>query len=394
VLLAGDGPWVVGVEDAIRAGRGVSLASRCDGLAELLALAVAGIGDVAVLGGELDGLDLDSVHTLRRTGVLVVGVAASPDAQEWLTRLGVDLAVPPYGVSWADLLAGLARPDRPGTGSCLAVWGPPGGPGSTTVALALALASAASGASTVLMDLDPDGASVAQQLGLADSGSGVERACRAAQSGTLTAAALDSLTVTSSHGLNVLTGVLRPDRWADLRRPALEAVVEVARGHFDRVVCDVGSDLYDVADDSGAPRPSTATRVGLDAADHLVLVGSADPVGVARLLRGVDRLVCGTERPRRCDLVINRWRATVGWSRSELVGLLGQVAAGAPVTVLPLDVAAADAAVVRGGSPWLCRAVPGSGSPTALGTALHELTSRLLAVDCCGAPPRRAPLTH
>lgn len=382
LLLAGQGTWLSGLEEAIRHERGLSVASRCEDLAELLAMAAAGMGDTAVISGDLGGLDLDSVSALRRMHVVVVAVAASPDAQEWLARLGVDRAIPPFSDpgSWIEMLPGLSDDDvrDPAGGDCVSVWGHTGGPGATTVAISLGLASAGSGTRTILIDLDPDGASIAQQMGLSDSGSGLERACRAAQAGTLTPATFDSLTAPAAKGLTVLTGVLRPDRWPDLRRSALEAVLEVARAGYDRVVCDVGSDIYDV-DDSAAPRPSTATSVGIDAADHLVLVGSADSVGVARLLRGVDRL---TGNGRRADVVVNRWRAGVGWSQRELIDLLGEVAPSLSVSVLPMDVASADAAAHCGGSPWLCRASPGKESDSPLGASLHEMTAKVLGIQC------------
>jgi MinD-like ATPase involved in chromosome partitioning or flagellar assembly len=386
VLLAGLGPWTTALEEAIRSVRGMSLASRCEELADLRALAAAGVGDLAVVSGELSGLDLDSVSALHRSGVTVIAVAASPDAQEWLGRLGVDRAVRPFTdvSAWSDVLSGPSDVPTRGaaTGSCLAVWGPPGGPGATTVAVSLALASAASGVRTLLVDLDPAGASIAQQLGLTDSGSGVERACRAAQAGALTPAAFDSLTYATDLGLEVLTGVLRPDRWVDLRQSALEAVMDLARRQYGRVVCDVGSDVYDVAHDLGAgsPRPSTATAVGIDAADHLVLVGSADSVGLARLLRGVDRLVLSASPPRRTHVVVNRWRPSAGWSPGDLVRLLGDVAPSVQTSVLPDDTAAADAASLCGGSPWLCREAPGKDKLTPLGSALHEMTAAVLGV--------------
>ena len=66
----------------------------------------------------------------------------------------------------------------------VAVWGPAGAPGRTTVATGLAAVLATRGP-TMLVDADPYGGSVAQVLGVLDEVSGLLAAARLAGSGTL-----------------------------------------------------------------------------------------------------------------------------------------------------------------------------------------------------------------
>ena len=77
---------------------------RCVDLADLLASAATGQADVAVVSGELGGLDADAVMQLLRDDVRCVAVGGSADA---LARIGVvavvaatDLAALPEAVAY------------------------------------------------------------------------------------------------------------------------------------------------------------------------------------------------------------------------------------------------------------------------------------------------------
>ena len=85
------------------------------------------------------------------------------------------------------------RPTRrtgpPGAAGVVAVWGPTGAPGRTTVAVGLADEAARLGISTLLVDADVYGGVVAQVLGLLDESPGLAGAARLAATGSLDAAA-------------------------------------------------------------------------------------------------------------------------------------------------------------------------------------------------------------
>jgi Mrp family chromosome partitioning ATPase len=97
-----------------------------------------------------------------------------------------------------------------GPGTLLAVWGPAGAPGRTTIALGLADAFARRGLSTLLLDADPYGGSVATLTGLLDEAPGLAAACRAANAGRLDISRLAECCRTVGGDLRVLTGLSDP----------------------------------------------------------------------------------------------------------------------------------------------------------------------------------------
>ena len=81
----------------------------------------------------------------------------------------------------------------------------------------------------------------------------------------------------------------------------------------------------------------------------MVVVGAADPVGLARLARGLVELrdVLPGVRPR---VVVNRTRPSLGWSDREIRGMVEGFVTPLDVHFLPDDRAAADRALMAGRS--------------------------------------------
>ena len=93
--------------------------------------------------------------------------------------------------------------------------------------------------------------------------------------------------------LRVLTGIARAERWPELRPAGLSAVYTVARELAELTVIDCGFGLEqdeELSYDTAAPRRNGSTLVSLADADHVIAVGSADPVGLQRLVRGLAEL--------------------------------------------------------------------------------------------------------
>ena len=150
--------------------------------------------------------------------------------------------------------------------------------------------------------------------------------------------------------LTVVTGLPRPDRWLEVRPGVLEHLLEVAR-RSGQVVVDTGFNLEDdpAGDLRSRPGRNQLTLAALDVADEVVVVGSADPVGLSRLARGLVDLrdrVPGT--PVR--VVVNRMRPGLGWTERDIVGMVEGFARLAGVHFVPDDRAAADRALVSGSS--------------------------------------------
>ncbi len=370
VLVAAAGePWEARALELV-AGRGSGLAvhRRCVDLHDLLATARTGLARAAVVAARLPGLDADTVDALRRAGVATVVVlperAADTDRAR-MERLGAHVVDP----SLAGLVEALAETtpdptpapgpvvDRPAAqvtrhGRLLAVWGPAGAPGRTTVATSVAAELAHRGRTVFLVDADPYGGAVAQHLGVLDEVSGLLAAARAANAGRLDAAALAGMARTvGGDDLRVLTGLPRPDRWSEVRAPAFDDVLGAARSLASDVVLDLGFSLEaDTADPFGtAPQRNQMTLAALAQADLVLVVGSADPVGLARLARALVDL-----REREPDtavhVVVNRSRASLGWTEAEVKGMVEGFVGPVPVSFLPEDRAAADRALMSGRS--------------------------------------------
>ncbi len=79
------------------------------------------------------------------------------------------------------------HPDDGSLGRVVAVHGPTGAPGRTTVAIGLAAEHAHRGHRSVLVDADPHGGAVAQHLGVLDEVSGLLASARLVNSGALDA---------------------------------------------------------------------------------------------------------------------------------------------------------------------------------------------------------------
>ena len=200
---------------------------------------------------------------------------------------------------------------------------------------------------TILVDADPYGGSIGQQLGVMDEVSGLLAAARLATAGQLEER-FSTVQRGLDHRLSVVTGLPRPDRWTEVRSGTVEHLLELGRTHGD-VVVDTGFSLEsDPAGDlGGRPGRNQLTLGALEVADDVVVVGAADPVGLSRLARGlVDlREVLG-DRP--VHVVVNRMRPTLGWSEKEVAGMVAGFARLAGLAFLPDDRTSVDRALVAG----------------------------------------------
>jgi MinD-like ATPase involved in chromosome partitioning or flagellar assembly len=437
VLLAVTGqPYEEGLLAALdRVGSRLTVARRCMDLVDLLAAASTRAAPVAVLWDGLHRLDREAVSRLAACGVTSVGVLSSQDAakQAWLADLGVAgvvhavahagiddgidgaslaaeltamvLAVLPTGTApVAPLPPGYAGPPGPvpadlGTsrldrqdggpaappdgGLLVAVWGPVGAPGRTTVAVTLADELARQGRSTLVADADTYGPSMAQRLGIMDEASGLATAVRAANAGALDRAALDAAARSVDGGMRVLTGLTRADRWAELPGAALATVWRRCRAAADVVVVDCGFCLEEddeLAYDGLTLRRNGAALTTVAAADLLVAVGSADPVGVARLLRGIRELADLERRrpgavPARQRVVITQVRVgSIGRNPGrQLADALARAAGVHDPVLVPDDRPAHDQAVTAGRT--LAEVAPRSPARAALGRLAREIGS-------------------
>ncbi|CAM5781211.1 AAA family ATPase [Cellulomonas persica] len=407
VLCAVRGAGEVLVVRALDDGPGLRVTRRCADLAELQAAAEAGLGRVAVLSADLEHVDLTAVATLRATGVAVV-VLLDPERTTAAERARVadaDLVVegptdPAGAAALADRVAMLAQTvpsahggsttahafEREGDpwddaaapvthrGRVVAVWGPTGAPGRSTVALHLAAEVAATGTATLLVDADTYGGCLAQLLGVLDEAPGLAAAARAAGQGSLDLVTLARLAPYVAPDLRLLSGITRADRWPELAATALDAVWVVARRLAAVVVVDCGFSVEQdevLSYDTRAPRRNAATLGALAAADEVVVVGAADPVGIQRLVRSLSDLAELGVSPRH--VVVNRVRASVAGPQPAraVARALERYAGVRDAVLVPDDRASLDAAVLE--ARTLREIAPGSPARR----AIVELAARV-----------------
>lgn len=421
----------------------VYVARRCADLADVLACAASGIGTIAAVSVDLRGVDRSAIATLGEHGVRVLGVFAPGDeaGQRTLLRWGISAdatvsadaseeavhaavaalvtetaglpAIEATAVATAaidadehedmdaefaaylDSGAGSGIPDTTSGGEALgeatssvegqviAVWGPIGGPGRSTVALNVAAELAVSD-SVLLVDADTYGASIGQMLAILDEAPGIAAAARAADNGTLDAVVLARLARQVMPGWQVLTGLPRADRWPELREHAVADVLAQSREIATWTVVDLGFCLEqdeEVSFDTLAPRRNGVALRTLDSADHILLVGTADPIGLQRLVRAHHELREQTRAP--CTVVITRVRASaVGRDpKRQVEQVLARLTGIEGIHLVPEDVEAVDAALLAGVSLREIR--PGS----AVRRALVDVAAR---VSPTAAPAVRA----
>lgn len=389
LVVASGAAWESAALSLLAERPGIVVLKRCVDVDDLLAAASAGQADVAVVGIDAPGLDAVAVDHLRSYAVRPVAVVPGGDGLDGAslraTRIGIrslvaeeELASLPDAVTAGEgAVDTMVRSDGavdellPAEGGRVtAVWGPAGAPGRTTLASGIAAELARRRIRTVLVDADPYGGAVAQQLGVLDEVSGMLSAARTAAGGQL-AERFGSVQRSVGHHLSVVTGLPRADRWPEVRAGVVEHVVEVASEHA-HVVLDTGFSLeHDPASDFGSrPARNQMTLGALEVADEVVVVGNADPVGLSRLARGLVELrdhVAGA--PVR--VVVNRMRPTLGWSEKDVAGMVSGFTRLSGLHFLPEDRAVVDRALVAG------RTVVEVGD-SALGRALSGIVDALV----------------
>jgi MinD-like ATPase involved in chromosome partitioning or flagellar assembly len=412
-----DPRWEADLVAGLSRAEGVSVVRRCVDVADLLATASAGIAYAVVVSADLRRLDRDIVTRLDLMRIAVVGMRRADDAEAERTLRGFGVA----HTVWADApteqvvaclrgavdalsttqsapapMLAVSTPDEdappPDVGHVVAVWGPTGAPGRTTVAIDLAAELAATGEDVVLVDADVYGGTIAAALGILDDGAGFASACRLANAGRLDARALASLARSVGTRLRVLTGIARADRWDEMRPSAVAAVLALTQTIGSYVVLDCGFCLEEdeeLSYDTAAPRRNGATVTALRAADVVIAVGSGDPIGLQRLVRGLTQLretVPGVDPV----VVVNRVRSGVagpGESRRQITDALQRFANVTPDGFIPLDQAATDKSIAQGRT--LAEAAPNSPVRQALAGLAAQLLSARDHREVAMTAPRR-----
>jgi len=394
-------------EDALLPGAlqaGHAVVARVQTAGELSAVLAAHEIDLAIVSATRSRLTPELRAAAAATGTRLVALATTADEREVAARAGAPEVVP-EAASWAELERLLTQRPGPASGggaspgaggapreaSVIAVWGPTGAPGRTSLAIQFAAELALLGGAVALVDADSYGGAVAPWLGLPDETPGFAAACRLAGNDALTRGEFDRVAqyVPMPRGaLAVLTGIARPSRWPELGSDRVAGVLDAVAGWFDHVVVDVGFNLEadeEIASDLFAPRRNAATLTVLEKATRLVAVGLADPLGLSRLLRGYADARAAAPRAAH-TLIVNRVRQSVLGSGPErqITGALERFAGVTPAALIPDDPRAFDAAMLAAAP--LAAAAPRSPAREAIGELVR---GTLLGLPDTAQPRRR-----
>lgn len=374
---------------------GHAIVARAATVPDLLDVVSEGTPDVVIAGAARDTLSAELIAACDARGIRLIALAETDADRRHAVGLGL-FEVLDASAPWSEIqpliVAGIVIPSRiedpsppvaasrtgsartrsartgsartgsaragsARAGSVIAVWGPAGSPGRTTLAINIAAEIAAAGHTVVLADIDTYSGSVAPTLGMLDEAPGFAAACRLAGSDSLTRSELERIAqryASPSGAFWVLTGIGRPSRWPELSGERVTRTIDVLRHWVDYVVLDTGFSLEsdeEISSDLFAPRRNAAAVTAVRDADRLIAVGAADPVGLSRFLRAYVDLeeVASTSD---VTVVMNRVRASaIGMNpHGQVTQTLSRFGGIESPVLVPHDQGAFDGAVLSGRS--------------------------------------------
>lgn len=341
VLALGPGGWDADFVRAVaRPESGVDIVRRCTDFDELFSAALTAPGATAVIGADLPRLSSSGLQRLAEACVPVLGLADDDAARRSLHGMGVDevlrLDADPtatVGELVTLVSGGRPRPALVAVGSpttersnLVAVWGPPGAPGRTSVAVAIADECSRAGTDTLLIDADPVAPAVAAVLGLCDDVPTIDQLGRRAPNSDPTGADVAALACRLGSRLRLIAGAV------DATPPTSLWTLAAARAEL--VVVDAG------------PGPVLPDGL-LPAASLLVGVAAGEPINLARFVTRWPALVAATPGIARRIVVTRVRRDAVGGSERTIADVLDEHGVGTPWFV-PDDRNAYDAALLSG----------------------------------------------
>ena len=214
--------------------------------------------------------------------------------------------------------AAAIRPSDAARSPLVAVLGPKGGTGKTTIATNLAADLAIRGRETLLVDLDLQFGDVGVVLGVEPEHTIYDLATAG---GTMDAERLRGFTGRSRDGVNVLLAPVRPDQADAVTAEHITAILDLARTTYDVVIVDT------------PPAFTSGVIAAVDQADLIVMLGSFDLPGLKNMKVGLETLQMMDVPSSRILPVLNRANTKVGLLVADVTKVLGR----APEVAVPSD---------------------------------------------------------
>lgn len=245
----------------------------------------------------------DAVALADASGIMTV-LRSPEDLSAWLSSLPAqdDRAEPPSG------------------GTIIAVWGPAGAPGRTTVAVSLAGSLVRRRERVVLIDGDTHAPSIAPLMGLTSAQPGAVALSRQARLEGVEATALEACAVNflcGDYTLPVVTGLASPAQYVDCGFAAWSTALTTLKSAGHTLLVDLAAPLSQLAHETlGGPMRNAVAMATLAVADRVVVVANPTPLSILRLSRDWPRLrelageavleVCLNNVPARSDAAVEQ----------------------------------------------------------------------------------------
>jgi hypothetical protein len=255
----------------------------------------------------------------REAGITAV-IRGPEDLSEWMSSIAV-----PASVS---------------AGPIIAIWGPAGSPGRSTIALCLAVTLARRGERVMLVDGDTYAPSLAPLLGLHTPHSGVVSLSRQARVDSVLAPNLETCAVQYDLGhqsLSVVTGLSSPAQYVDCGSLSWARGLTSLSVAGHTLVVDLASPLLQLPGETlGGPMRNALTIATLEAAGRVVVVANPTPLSILRLSRDWPRL-SELVQTAPLDVCLNNAPASAQTAIDDSVHALWQLTGRGEATIFPSD---------------------------------------------------------
>lgn len=309
------------------------LAFRCVERPELLAAVRAGGLDAVLSVGVTPWFDFQCREEAVAAGVDLYGLAADPIEADILEVAGFTVVRELNDVTRLTSMSGIdgPPPTAGASGKTIAIWGPKGAPGRTTVAIELASVLAQAEPSTLLVDCDLYGGDIAQLLGVTEELPGLVSLCRVAARGAMRDDDWMQQLRRVPGGPVLLPGLLRAELWGEVSAFGWTRLLEGARSAFRTMVLDVGFCLEPNRPGAEGTGRNEVAVAAVESAEQVVAVVRADPIGIRSFLWSfTDHAdLLGSER---CFVVLNKARPG---EEAEAARFIRRHLGRPPVAVIP-----------------------------------------------------------
>ncbi|MEY4276730.1 MAG: hypothetical protein RIS26_1193 [Actinomycetota bacterium] len=188
----------------------------------------------------------------------------------------------------------------------IAIWGPHGSTGKTTIALNLTYELASLGHQVLLIDADTHSPSLTQLHGVTEPTPGLPAIARLIRQGRFDRTQLDRLSITIKHRrtrYKLLPGLPAANRWPELTPDSITQLINQAKTLNDFIIIDLASSLEPnlTNPESSTPR-NGITRVCIESTDLLFVILKQSPLSLHRYLQNFAEL---DELQKQREIILN-----------------------------------------------------------------------------------------